>query len=132
MPIPRAPFPSFALVLAAESSQSDSQATSTATLDTGEIRERPKKDLMKTYDPRLDADNWNMRTMDTEEKSETDTIFEVYDDEGKEYEAISDRSTGVRNDCCQKGARRARRRCTGGLVSWLRTLACCGGDTSSL
>lgn len=58
--------------------------------------------------------------MDTEEKSETETIFEDCDDDGKEFDVISDQTAGgrttveVRLDTIE---RRPRRRCTRVLMS---------------
>jgi len=86
MKIPKAPFPSFTLALSRQNSQ--------ATEDPADGR-RAELDLMKTFDERLPS-TWNTMEASDEDKSDTETIFEVRDEKNKPGRDTSSTREGKR------------------------------------
>jgi len=107
MVIPKAPFPSFTLALSRQNSQT--------TEDVQPQERGAELDLMKTFDPRM-PHSWNMPDASDEDKSDTETIFEIREERqksGKETRA------GKKLICLPK------------LSMIFRLLTCSSGSTSS-
>jgi len=119
MVIPKAPFPSFALALSRQSSQATNDPEDTPPQERG-----AELDLMKTFDQRM-PDTWNMAEASDEDKSDTETVFEVRDPEEKKK---SGRDTNSSSSTRAEGKKTI---CLPNLSGIFRLLICCSVSTSS-